>query len=88
MNKEQLEVDLVAKAHQQTHKIRQPSWAAHCMALSFNLDSAQNEAEEFKKRDTIPCLPIHFHPTPLATPIPKLDKLPTIEEVDNGWVAG
>lgn len=80
MNKGRLEVDLVDKAHQQTHKIRQPSWAAHCMALSFNLDSVQAESEKFKARDTIPCLPIHFHPTPLGTPIPKLPPLPSIEE--------
>jgi len=71
-------VDLVNKAHQQTKKFRQPSWAAHCQALGANLDSMHQEAEDFHARNTIRCLPIHFHPTPLATPIPQPPKLPNI----------
>jgi hypothetical protein len=81
MNKQQMEVDLVDKAIKQTHKFRQPSWTAHCMALSANLDSAHNEAEEFKARNTVRCLPLHFHPTPHAgTLIPQFPRLP------NDWV--
>lgn len=81
MNREKVEVDVVAKAHRATHNIRQPSWAAHCMALSLNMDEAEKEAEGLQSRPTIRVkTPAYdFRPTPICVVIPKLD------ELDLGW---
>lgn len=67
MNKIIHETDLVEKALVATHKIRQPSWAAHCQALSINMDEAEKEAETHRTRPTIKVrTPAYdFHPTPL-----------------------
>jgi hypothetical protein len=83
MNKQQVEVDVVSKAHLATHNIRQPSWTAHCMALSMNLDEAEKEAEGLQTRSTIrvQTSPYDFKPTPLYTIVPKLDELDSEEEV-------
>lgn len=77
MNKEAAEVDVVTKAHEATHKIRQPSWAAHCQALSINMDEAEKEAEGLQTRPTIKIKtpPYDFRPTPLAVVIPELEEL-------------
>ena len=81
MNKEQAEVDVVAKAHRATQQIRQPSWAAHCQALSINLDEAEKEADNFQTRPTLKIkTPAYdFRPTPLAVVIPQ------VEELDLDW---
>ncbi len=77
MNKEQVEMDCVAKAVMATHRIRQPSWAAHCQALGANLDEAEEKAAAFQTRPTIKIQtpPYDFRPTPLAVVIPKLDEV-------------
>lgn len=81
MNKIIHETDLVTKAHEATHKIRQPSWAAHCAALSINLDEAEAEAEAARRRPTIRVkTPAYdFRPTPLVVIKPQL------EEVELDW---
>ena len=78
MNKIILETDLVDKAHEATHKIRQPSWAAHCAALSINLDEAEEEAEKERRRPTIRMkTPAYdFKPTPLCVVIPPQARVP------------
>lgn len=84
MNREKVEVDVVAKAHKATHDIRQPSWAAHCMALGMNLDEAEREAEGLQSRPTIRVrTPAYdFRPTPLYTVIPNLNDLDLEWDVD------
>lgn len=84
MNREKLEVDVVTKAHLATHNIRQPSWAAHCMALGMNLDEAEKEVEFLQERPTVRIkTPAYdFRPTPLYTVIPKLDELELEWDVD------
>jgi hypothetical protein len=85
MNKEKAEVDVVSKAHEATHKIRQPSWAAHCMALGMNLDEAEKEAQGFQTRPTIRVKtpPYDFRPTPLFVVIPK--DIPGAVEPELDW---
>lgn len=80
MNKETVEVDVVAKAHEATHKFRQPSWAAHCQALGANLDEAEAESEGLRTRPTIRMKtpPYDFRPTPLYTVIPPQARPPAI----------
>jgi hypothetical protein len=96
MNRETVEVDVVAKAHKATHNIRQPSWAAHCAALSINLDEAEEEAEKFRTRPTIKIkTPAYdFRPTPLCVVIPPQARAPIpptplkvepVEELDLNW---
>lgn len=86
MNKERMELDLVDKAHQATHKIRQPSWAAHCMALSINLDEAAKAEESMEGKPTIKVrTPAYsFNPTPICgTPIVLLEE--SRSDVDSNW---
>lgn len=96
MNKIIHETDLVQKAHEATHKIRQPSWAAHCAALSINLDEAAEEAEKERRRPTVRVkTPAYdFRPTPLYTVIPPQAargipptplKVQPVEELDLDW---
>jgi hypothetical protein len=96
MNRETVEVDLVAKAHKATQRFRQPSWAAHCAALSINMDEAEKEAEGFHTRPTIRVkTPAYdFKPTPLYTVIPPQARAPisptplkveAVEELDLDW---
>lgn len=82
MNKELLEFDLVDKAHKLTHQIHQPSWAAHCMALSINLDEAAKAEEAFHTRPTIRVKtpPYDYRATPICgTPIPTVEELLDLE---------
>ncbi len=83
MNKQQVELDVVSKAHEATHKIRQPSWAAHCQALSINMDEAEKEAQSVHTRPTIKIKtpPYDFRPTPICTPIPVV----MLNDVDLEW---
>lgn len=96
MNKETLEMDVVAKAHKATHRFRQPSWAAHCQALGACLDDAAREAEGLHTRPTIRIKtpPYDFRPTPLYTVVPPQARQPIaptplkvepIEELDLEW---
>lgn len=80
MNRVIHETELVEKAHEATHKIRQPSWAAHCAALSINLDEAEEEAERQRRRPTIKVkTPAYdFRPTPLCVVIPPQARPPAI----------
>lgn len=83
MNKERRELDLVDKAHEATHKIRQPSWAAHCMALGINLDEAAKADERPTVKVKTPAY--DFKPTPICgTPIVLLEESRD-QDVDLDW---
>lgn len=97
MNKIIHETELVDKALAATHRVRQPSWAAHCMALGINMDEAEEEAERERRRPTIKVkTPAYdFKPTPLCVVIPPqaragipptpLKVKPTADELDLDW---
>lgn len=96
MNKVILETDVVEAAHAATHRVRQPSWAAHCAALSINLDEAEEEAEKARRRPTmrIKTPAYDFRPTPLYTVVPPKEARGTpplplqvkpVEELDLDW---
>lgn len=87
MNKQQVEVDLVTKAHEATHRIRQPSWAAHCQALSINMDEAEKESNGIHTRPTIKIqTPAYdFRPTPLVVMAVKAPPPPKQEELELDW---
>lgn len=97
MNKIIQETEVVDKAIAATHRVRQPSWAAHCMALGINMDEAEEEAERERRRPTIRVkTPAYdFKPTPLCVVIPPqartpvapspLKVQPVVEELDLNW---
>jgi hypothetical protein len=84
MNKQWLELDMVDKAYKATHQIRQPSWAAHCMAMDINLAEQSAKVDACKNYPTIKTrTPAYdFRPTPLAVVVPQLPPVMELSDSD------
>lgn len=84
MNKTWLELEMVNKAYKATHQIRQPSWAAHCMALDINLSEQSQKADHFKECPTVRTVTpgYDFRPTPLAVVVPQLPPVVELSDSD------
>lgn len=85
MNKQWLELEMVDRAYKATHQVKQPSWAAHCMAMDINLAEQSAKADAFKDHPTIKTrTPAYdFRPTPLAVIVPQLS--PVVELFDSDF---